>query len=153
MKNPAGTSPRRAVDDRQWLAFYGPNTVYLLYRTVAPAGDADPALQRRRLTYGPARTAGAIGQVGSIDVDSERRHRVHRGQHREGLPGVPSIVGGEPLTYTCTQAASDPGGVAHLFFIVKVAPEGTVYVAYSNDHDIFLAHSTDKGQTWSLPSG
>ena len=26
-----------------------------------------------------------------------------------------------------------------------------VYVAYSNDHDIFLVHSTDKGVNWSQP--
>jgi len=30
-----------------------------------------------------------------------------------------------------SQVASDPAGVAHIFFIVKVAPDGTVYVAYS----------------------
>src|SRR3989442_1105643 len=38
MKNPAGNVTGGApVDDRQWIAFYGPNTVYLLYRTVEPA--------------------------------------------------------------------------------------------------------------------
>ncbi len=38
MKNPAGNVTGGApVDDRQWIAFFGPNTVYLLYRTVAPA--------------------------------------------------------------------------------------------------------------------
>jgi len=45
--------------------------------------------------------------------------------------------------------------VAHLFFSVKVAddgtPFGTAYVAYSNDHNIFLVSSTDKGATWSQP--
>ena len=45
--------------------------------------------------------------------------------------------------------------MAHLFFSVKVAddgtPFGTAYVAYSNDRDIFLVHSQDKGATWSTP--
>jgi hypothetical protein len=54
-----------------------------------------------------------------------------------------------------TQAASDPNGVAHLFFVTKVAddgtPNGTAYVCYSNDTDILLKHSTDKGATWSDP--
>jgi hypothetical protein len=152
MKNPAGNVTGGVpVDDRQWLAFYGPNTVYLLYRTVAPAVTQIQRSNDGGLTYGPARTAGAIGQVGSIDVDQRDGTVYIAGSTGKVCAGVPSIVGGEPLTYTCTQAASDPGGVAHLFFIVKVAPDGTVYVAYSNDHDIFLAHSTDKGQTWSLP--
>ena len=54
-----------------------------------------------------------------------------------------------------TQAATDPNGVAHLFFVTKVADDGTtngtVYVCYSNDQDILLKHSTDKGATWSDP--
>ena len=62
---------------------------------------------------------------------------------------------GEAATYVCTTAASDPNGVAHIFFSVKVAddgtPFGTAYVAYSNDHDILLVHSTDGGDTWSAP--
>src|SRR6267143_2098505 len=152
MKNPAGNvSGGVPVDDRQWLAFYGSNTVYLLYRTVAPAVTQIQRSNDGGLTYGPARTAGAIGQVGAIDVDQRDGTVYIAGSTGKVCAGVPSNVGGEPLTYTCTQAASDPAGVAHIFFIVKVAPDGTVYVAYSNDHDVFLAHSTDKGQTWSLP--
>src|SRR5205814_8125678 len=60
-----------------------------------------------------------------------------------------------PTSYTVNQAATDPNGVAHLFFVTKVAddgtPNGTVYVCYSNDADILLKHSTDKGATWSDP--
>jgi len=45
--------------------------------------------------------------------------------------------------------------VANIFFPVKVAedgtPNGTVYVAYSDGHDIFLVNSLDKGVTWSQP--
>ena len=152
MKNPArNVSGGVPVDDRQWLAFYGSNTVYLLYRTVAPAVTQIQRSNDGGLTYGPARTAGAIGQVGAIDVDQRDGTVYIAGSTGKVCAGVPSSIGGEPLTYTCTQAASDPAGVAHIFFIVKVAPDGTVYVAYSNDHDVFLAHSTDKGQTWSLP--
>ncbi|HKN56908.1 MAG TPA: sialidase family protein, partial [Amycolatopsis sp.] len=152
IKNPAGNVTGGApADDRQWLAFYGPNTVYLLYRTLEPAVTQIQRSNDGGLTYGPARTAGAIGQVGSVDVDQRDGTVYIAGSTGQVCAGVPSVLGGEPLTYTCAQAASDPGGVAHLFFIVKVAPDGTVYVAYSNDHDIFLANSTDKGQTWSLP--
>ena len=152
IKNPAGNVTGGApADDRQWLAFYGPNTVYLLYRTLEPAVTQIQRSNDGGLTYGPARTAGAIGQVGSVDVDQRDGTVYIAGSTGQVCAGVPSVLGGEPLTYTCAQAASDPGGVAHLFFIVKVAPDGTVYVAYSNDHDVFLAHSTDKGRTWSLP--
>jgi len=152
LKNPAGNVTGGVpVDDRQWIAFLGPSTVYLLYRTVEPAVTQIQRSNDGGLTYGPARTAGAIGQVGAIDVDQRDGTVYIAGSTGQVCAGVPTAVGGEPLTYACTQAASDPGGVAHIFFILKVAPDGTVYVAYSNDHDIFLAHSTDKGRTWSLP--
>lgn len=55
------------------------------------------------------------------------------------------------MTYSVYQAASDPNGVAALFFIVKVALDGTVYGAYSNGQHVYLISSTDKGQTWSAP--
>ena len=151
-KNPLGNGTGGVLaDDRQWLAFYGSNTVYLLYRTLEPA---ETMIQRSidgGLTYGPATTAGAIGQVGAIDVDQNDGTVYISGSSGKVCVGKPLVPGQAPLTYTCTQAASDPNGVAHIFFVVKVAPDGTAYVVYSNDHDIFLAHSTDKGQTWSSP--
>ena len=56
------------------------------------------------------------------------------------------------MTYDCHQAATE-SNVATLFFVVKVAddgtPNGTAYVVYSDGQDIYLRHSTDKGVTWS----
>src|SRR5262249_37810494 len=152
VKNPAGNVTGGApVDDRQWIAFYGPNTVYLLYRTVAPTVTQIQRSNDGGFTYGPARTAGAIGQVGAIDVDPRGGTVYLAGSTRPVCARVPSAVGGEPLPYSCAPATSGPGGVRHLFLILQGAPDGTVYGAYSNEHDIFLAHSTDKGRTWSLP--
>ena len=66
--------------------------------------------------------------------------------------GTPPLLGQAPLTYDCHLAAPE-GGVANIFFVVKVAddgtPNGTAYVVYSDGKDIFLRHSTDKGVTWS----
>src|SRR3984893_5258339 len=67
--NPLGNVPGGApVDDRQWLEFFGNNSVYLFYRTVAPAVSQIQRSDDGGLTYGPAHTAGAIGQAGYIDV-------------------------------------------------------------------------------------
>jgi hypothetical protein len=151
-KNPAGNVTGGVpADDRQWLEFFKTNTVYLLYRTLAPAVTQIQRSTDGGLTYLAARTAGAIGQVGSIDVDQNDGTVYISGSSGKVCVGKPLISGAEPLTYDCFQAASDPSGVAHIFFLVKVAADGTAYVAYSNDHDIFLAHSSDKGATWSLP--
>jgi cell division septation protein DedD len=143
-------------DDRQWNEFHGPSNVYLLYRTAAPTVTQIQRSIDGGLTYGPAQTAGLIGQVGSIDVH-QKTGTVYvsgdTGQVCHSTVLVP--VTNEAAVYQCTQAATDPNGVGHIFFPVKVAddgtPNGTVYVAYSNDHDIFLVHSTDRGVTWSAP--
>lgn len=156
--NPAGNVTGGIPgDDREWQEFYGKDICYLLYRTLAPAVTQIQRSTDGGLTYGPAATAGQIGQVGQIDVHQTDGVVYISGSTGQVCVGTPSIAGQAPLStdYVCNVAASDPNGVAHIFFNVKVAedgtPNGTAYVTYSNDHDVFIAHSTDKGATWSLP--
>jgi hypothetical protein len=152
--NVTGGAP---ADDRQWHEFLGGSSVYMLYRTAAPAVTQIQRSDDGGLTYGPASTAGAIGQVGSLDV--HQKDGVVYGAGSQGIVvvGTPSVAGVAPTTadYVTHQAATDPNGVAHLFFVTKVADDtttnGTLYVCYSNDTDIFLKHSNDKGATWSDP--
>jgi hypothetical protein len=150
--NVSGGAP---ADDRQWEEFLGNNTVYLLYRTAAPAVTQIQRSTDGGLTFGPAQTAGAIGQVGYIDVHQKTGTVYISGNTGQVCHSTVILPTGEAAVYQCVQAASDANGVGHLFFPVKVAddgtPNGTVYVAYSNAHDIFLVHSTDKGVTWSQP--
>ncbi|HEX5708789.1 MAG TPA: hypothetical protein VFX96_15935, partial [Pyrinomonadaceae bacterium] len=160
-KNPLGNVTGGVPgDDRQWHEFYGKDVVYLLYRTLAPAVTMIQRSTDGGLTYGVARTAGAIGQVGSIDVH-QATGTVYisggSGQVCTGEPLVPGTdplrVGAEPLTYTCHQATAATESPDNIFFVVKVAddgtPNGTAYVAYSDGSQIYLRHSTDKGATWS----
>jgi uncharacterized repeat protein (TIGR01451 family) len=154
-RNPLGNVPGGApIDDRQWNEFYGRNSVYLLYRTVAPAVTQIQRSDDSGLTYGPAATAGAIGQVGYIDVHQKTGAVYVSGSTGQVCTGIPPAPNLAPLTYACHQAAPT-GSVANIFFPVKVAddgtPNGTVYVAYSDTHDIYLAHSLDQGSTWSQP--
>jgi len=157
-RNPAGNVPGGpAADDRQWHEFIGANSVYMLYRTLAPAVSQIQRSDDGGFTYGPTATAGTIGQTGSIDV--HQATGVVYGSGSSGLVavGIPSVAGQAPLTsdYKTYQAATDPNGLDHKFFEVKVADDGTangtVYVCYSNDTDIYLKHSTDQGKTWADP--
>lgn len=151
-KNPTGNvTGGAAVDDRQWEAFYGPKTVYLYYRTFDPAVSQIQQSTDGGLTFGPAITAGTLGQAGSIDVDQADGTVYVSGSTGQVAVGKPDPILGYPTSYTVVQAAQDPNGVANLFFVVKVGPDGTVYGTYSNGKDIFLIYSTDKGQTWSQP--
>jgi hypothetical protein len=155
-KNPAGNGTGGiVVDDRQWLEFLGNTSVYMWYRTLQPAVTQIQRSDDGGLTYGPAVTAGTTSQVGPIDVHQSDGVVYAGTSTGTVVVGTPASLATAPTTYTVNQAATDPNGVAHLFFVTKVAddgtPNGTVYVCYSNDTDILLKHSTDKGKTWSLP--
>ena len=152
--NPVGsTTGGVPIDDRQWLEFLGNNTVFLFYRTVAPAVSMIQRSLDGGFSYGPAQTAGTIGQAGYIDVHQSTGTVYISGSSGQVCHSTTTLpITGEPSGYDCHQAAPE-GNVANIFFVVKVAddltPNGTVYVCYSNGKDIFLRHSTDKGVTWS----
>jgi hypothetical protein len=153
-KNPAGNiTGGLPLDDRQWFEAVGPNTVYIIYRTLAPAVTQIQRSTDGGFSFGPARTAGPIGQVGTVDVHKATGTVYVSGSTGQVCVGDPDPITGEPLTYTCKQTGVSNG--ANLFFVVKVAddgtPNGTLYVNYSDGTNIFLKYSTDKGDTWSAP--
>lgn len=147
-KNPVGsTTGGIPVDDRQWMEFYGKDSVYLLYRTVAPTIAFVQRSNDGGLTYGAARMVGAIGQVGGIDVDQNDGTVYVSGNTGVVAVGIPPAPGMEPLTYTVHNVAGS--GKATIFFTVKVASDGTVYVCYSDGKNVFIKYSKDKGTNWS----
>jgi hypothetical protein len=147
-KNPAGNVTGGVPgDDRQWVEFFGNSTVYLIYRTLEPAITQIQRSIDGGLTYGPAATAGAIGQVGGVSVDQNDGTVYLAGSNGSVAVGIPPAPGLAPVTYTVHPVAGT--GNAHIFFTVKAARDGTVYVCYSNDHDVFIRYSRDKGTTWS----
>jgi hypothetical protein len=153
-KNPAGNiTGGLPGDDRQWFEAVGPNTVYIFYRTLAPAVSMVQRSTDGGFTFGPARTAGPIGQAGYIDVHKATGTVYVSGSSGQVCVGDPDPILGEPLTYTCKNTGVGNG--ANLFFVVKVAddgtPNGTLYVNYSDGTNIFVKYSTNKGDTWSNP--
>src|SRR4029078_1113082 len=65
LRNPAGNATGGVpIDDGRGHACHGPNNVYLLYRTVAPTITQIQRSTDGGFSYGPAVTAGLIGQVG-----------------------------------------------------------------------------------------
>src|SRR6185503_17199464 len=61
--------------------------------------------------------------------------------------GIPPGPGQAPTSYTIHSVAG--GNSDHIFFTVKAAKDGTVYVCYSDGARIFIRYSKDKGNTWS----
>ncbi len=151
--NPVGSQV--PVDDRQWIEAFGPNSVYLYYRTISvPVNHFIQRSDDGGLTYGPPVFIGINGQTGYIDVDQNDGTVYASRQTGSTITvavGTPPAPGLAPVLYTDHVAVSDATGVNNIFAPVKVADDGTVYVAYSNGSAIFLAHSVDKGKTWAQP--
>ncbi|HSH39644.1 MAG TPA: hypothetical protein VK993_12760, partial [Chthoniobacterales bacterium] len=143
------------IDDREWQEFFGANTVFLLYRTIFPVIAFVHRSTDGGRTYGPAVTVGPSSQVGGIDVNQNDGTVYNFFIDGRVAVGVPARPGDQPTSYTFHQAVSDPFGLRNIFVTGKVAedgtPNGTVYITYSNGFDVYLAHSTDRGVTWSLP--
>ena len=114
-KNPAGNATGGVPgDDRQWLEFFGPSTVYMFYRTAEPAISQIQRSIDGGLTYGNATTAGAVGQAGGIAVDQNDGTVYVSGSNGSVSVGVPPAAGLPPITYTTHTVAGT--GNAHLFF-------------------------------------
>lgn len=146
------------VNDRQWMGFFGTDTVFLEYRNF---GAGVVFVQRSTdggLTYGPATVVGTISQTGALDVDQVDGTVYISGNDGQLAIGTPPLPGTAPLTYTVVQAIPATTDAANIFVAMRVAndhPTGdapnTVYLTYSNGSNVFLISSADKGQTFTDP--
>ena len=154
--NPAGNVNGAPVNDREWQEFFDDHIEFLTYRTFDPVFGVVQRSTDGGLTFPePGVLIGGVAQNGGIDV-----HHINGtvyvvyndGRIAVGIPAAPGLA---PTTYTFHQAVDDPNSPGHLFCTIKAAEDGTangtVYVCYSNGKHVFLAHSTDKGTTWSTP--
>jgi hypothetical protein len=161
MRNPAGNTTVQ-VDDREWNEFLDGDIVYLAYRQfTGTTGTVEFYVNQSvdgGLTYGPATVAAIGGNItGNIDVDQRdgtvyfARQGAVASQVRVAIGRTPNRLVA-PVVYQDVIAATGKGGIGNLFPVVKVADDGTVYVAYSDAQaGIYIAHSMDQGRTWSKP--
>jgi hypothetical protein len=167
MRNPAGQA-LFPIDDRNWMEFFGGDTVYLAYRDFTGLQATSKFWVNQSLdggfSYGPAVLAALCGNTtGDISVD-QRDGTVYfcfQGPDTAGNKQVLIAVGHPPTpgiaptaaNYTTYVAATGrTATIAALFPACKVAPDGTVYVTYSDGGTgIYIAHSLDQGKTWAPP--
>jgi hypothetical protein len=146
------------VNDRQWMGFFGANTVYLEYRNFGAGVVFVQQSTDGGLTYGPATLVGTMSQTGSLDVDQVDGTVYISGNDGQIAVGVPPLPGLPPLTYTLSQPIPTTIDPANIFVAMRVAndhPDGskpnTVYLCYSDGNNVFLLSSPDKGATWTSP--
>ena len=138
------------ADDRQWIEAAGSDTIYCFYRAPIPATGL--FVQRsvdHGVTYPVVSLVSASGTTpGYIDVD-HNSGAVYVSHMSVSAVFVSRSLDGGVTWQTFT--ANNSTGHRHLFDPVKVGDDGTVYVAWSDNSVIWLAHSTDRAETWSAP--
>ena len=162
------------IDDREWVAAYGSSTALLSYHDIVTNNIDVLRSDDGGTTY--VQTARAIpdsdykaqnNELGNLVID-------HRNAPAGAAPGdffayqsfvapqnandsnfdeaflAVSKDGGRTFTDQPIPCSVTPGkDLDHNFPNVSVAPDGTVWYAWSDDQNVKTAMSTDHGQTWT----
>ncbi len=161
------------VDDREWIAAYGPDTSLLTFHDIATDNIDVLRSDNGGQTY--TQIAQAIpatdykagnNELGNIVID----HNSGSGTATSPFYAYQSFVapssasgsayneaflavsadGGHTWTDNPVPCSTSWGGsLDHNFPNVSVAPNGTLWYAVSNDTNVFTATSNDHGATWT----
>jgi hypothetical protein len=161
------------VDDREWIAAYGADTSLLSYHDITTdnidvlRSDNGGSLYTHIARVIPDTDYKATNnQLGNLVIDHRNASPVSGGfwvyqsfvapststgsTYNEAFLGV-SDDGGNTWTdkpLACTTAFGN-AGLDHQFPIVSVAPNGTLYYTVTNDTSVYVATSSDHGDTWT----
>ncbi|MDD5542571.1 MAG: PPC domain-containing protein, partial [Acidobacteriia bacterium] len=141
-------------DDRQWVEALGGDVVFLSYRAPVPATALFVGTSTDGgLTYPTTSIVSTGGSTpGYISVDQQNQI-VYVGHHNSSAMFVSAAKFDSnnpqlPMTFSTTTVDSTTSH-GHLFDVVKVGHDGTVYGLWSNDQNVYLSYSLDHGRTWS----
>jgi len=159
------------LDDREWVAAYGANTSLLTYHDVATGNidvlrsdDAGTTYHQISTAIAPTDYRAANNnELGNIVID--HRNPSPRGFYAYQSFVAPSDPSGQAYNEAFVAVSNDGGStwadrpvpcstksggsLDHNFPNVSVAPDGTLWYAWSNDRDVYTASSHDHGVTWT----
>lgn len=162
------------LDDREWVAAYGPDTSLLSYHDIATdnidvlRSDNGGALYTQVARVIPDTDYKASNNaLGNLVIDHNQPapggfwayQSFVAPSHNPGLTGTAtddeaflgvSQDGGHSWAIRPIPCSTAFGatGLDHNFPNVSVAPNGTLFYAVSNDHAIYVAESVDHGNSW-----
>jgi hypothetical protein len=160
------------LDDREWIAAFGSSTSLLTFHDIA-TNDIDVLRSDNGgQTYTQTSQVipvtdykAASNELGNVVIDHDNIPSAGNfyayqafvspssssgSANNEAFLGV-SADGGHtwsdsPIPCSTSSASTN---LNHNFPNVSVAPNGNIYYAWSDDHNIYTAESTDHGQTWT----
>ena len=167
------SNPGAAIDDRQWIAAVGDGTAYATWRNLQGGNFWMFKTTDGGRTWDKGRRLGTVGQSGPLRVDKTKRRVVVGGEEKEatflyqiyynGNPGtsirmfrVMDIEGSAPVVNDLPIYSMQNGPISNVFPVLAVDTAGNLYAAWSESggpsgtsHRVFMATSTDRGNTWS----
>jgi hypothetical protein len=159
------------VDDREWIAAYGADTSLLSYHDIATdnidvlkSTDGGQTYTQVSRVIPDTDYKAQNNELGNLVID--HNHPTAGGFWAYQAFVAPSDSSGSTYNEAFLGVSNDGGttwtdkpipcttkfganGLDHNFPNVSVAPNGTLYYAVSNDTNIYVAKSTDHGNTWT----
>jgi hypothetical protein len=161
------------LDDREWIAAFGAQTSLLTYHDIATNNIDVLRSDNGGTTYTQISRAIPLGdykeasnELGNIVIDHRNLPDQTGGFYAYQSFVAPSKEGGSHYNEAFLAVSADGGhtwvdrpipcsvasastDLDHNFPNVSVDPAGNVWYAWSNDHSIATATSSDHGQSWS----
>lgn len=163
------------IDDREWIAAYGANTSLLTYHDIATSNidvlrsDTGGSLYTQIARVIPDTDYKAQNnELGNLVIDHNQSTPDGFWAYQSFVApsSDPGLTGSSTYNEAFLGVSEDGGhtwgdkpipcstkfganGLDHNFPNVSVAPNGTIFYTVSNDKAIYVAKSTDHGDTWS----
>jgi len=158
--NPVSTD--EPIVDRQWIASYGNNVVYLTTKQLGVllngtvslfvAKSSDGGITFPQVTEVTTPSIGVQpGDQGNIEVDQTNGYvyTVFFDQSGQNLYIARSTDGGQ--TFDLKLVYANTVSMVNVFPSLAIDNVGNLYVVYSDSHSAFLTSSQDHGATWTYP--
>ncbi|HXR98359.1 MAG TPA: hypothetical protein VN709_11015 [Terriglobales bacterium] len=160
--NPDGST--LPADDRQWLANYGNQTVYITTKQLGADLVGTSSLYAARSSDGGV-TFPFVSQIttpelgvqpgdqGNILVDQSNGavYNVFFSSGSNQLYLAKSVNQGQTWILKLVVSAPPNVSLAHVFPSLALDGAGNLYIAYSDGANSYLTSSTDGGATWKTP--
>jgi hypothetical protein len=152
------------LDDRQWIAASGDKTVYLTFAQTGALLVGTSSIFCMKSTDGGL-TFPQITQVtkpefgvqpefqGNIALDPRNGnvYTVFIGHPGNYVYVARSTDGGNSFVLKLVKSGTQTESYGNVFPVLAVDRGGNIHVVYSNGHNIYLASSSDQGETWTTP--
>jgi hypothetical protein len=156
-------------DDREWIASFGANTALLTYHDIATdnidvlrSDDGGSTFVQESRVIPDSDYKAQANQHGNLVIDHRNPapggfwayqsfvapSNPNESDFNEAFLGV-SGDGGATWSVKPIPCSISTHGLDHIFPNVSVAPDGTLWFAWSDDRNVLTATSSDHGNTWT----